>query len=69
MRPFDDDPLTEDERLREVAKILAAGVLRLRLRASLPSSPAHDPASEIPGNSSIHVLESSPAHALIHHAD
>lgn len=29
--------LTSDERLREVASILAAGVLRLRRRAALPT--------------------------------
>lgn len=29
--------LTPDERLREVASILAAGVLRLRQRAALPT--------------------------------
>ena len=69
MRPYDDERLNEDERLREVAKILAAGLLRLHTRPLLPASSAHDPASEKPGNSSIHVLESSPAQALIHHAD
>ena len=46
----DDEPLTEDERLREIAKLLAAGLLRLRTRPQLPSSPAHVPVSENPGN-------------------
>lgn len=32
--------LTPDERLREVATILAAGVLRLRRRAALPTDDA-----------------------------
>jgi hypothetical protein len=32
--------LTADERLRAVAAILAAGVLRLRIRATLPSPPS-----------------------------
>ena len=32
-RPTDDESLTEDERLREIAQILAAGVLRLQQRA------------------------------------
>ena len=36
MRPIDDPSfLTPDERLSEVASILAAGVLRLRARAAL----------------------------------
>ena len=35
MRPFDDpSSLTPDERLSEVARILAAGVLRLHARAT-----------------------------------
>ncbi|MCX7702016.1 MAG: hypothetical protein N2039_14160 [Gemmataceae bacterium] len=38
MRPHDDPAaLTPDERLRAVAAILAAGVLRLRSRAALPT--------------------------------
>jgi hypothetical protein len=41
MRPHDDPAaMTADERLREVASILAAGVLRLRSRAALPADPA-----------------------------
>ncbi len=37
MRPHDDPAaMTADERLREVASILAAGILRLRSRAALP---------------------------------
>ena len=37
MRPIDDPSfLTPDERLSEVAGILAAGVLRLHARAALP---------------------------------
>lgn len=36
MRPFDDPAeLTSDERLSEVAGILAAGILRLHIRAAL----------------------------------
>jgi len=38
MRPIDDPSiLTPDERLSEVAGILAAGVLRLRAGAALPA--------------------------------
>ncbi len=37
MRPIDDSSfLTPDERLSEVAGILAAGILRLRARAAPP---------------------------------
>lgn len=40
MRPHDDPAaMTPDERLRELASILAAGVLRLRSRAALPADP------------------------------
>ena len=40
MRPHDDPAaMTADERLHEVATILAAGILRLRSRASLPTDP------------------------------
>ena len=37
MRPHDDPAaMNADERLREVARILAAGILQLRSRAALP---------------------------------
>jgi hypothetical protein len=40
MRPIDNPSrLTPDERLSEVAGILAAGILRLRARAALPEEP------------------------------
>lgn len=39
--------LTPDERLREVATILAAGVLRLRQRAALPTDDAQKKPSEL----------------------
>jgi hypothetical protein len=45
--------MTDDERLREVARILAAGVLRLHARAALPPAPAQLPGTQI-------LLESSP---------
>lgn len=42
MRPHDDPAaMTADERLREVARILAAGILRLRSRAALPDPGKH----------------------------
>lgn len=40
--------LTPDERLREVASILAIGVLRLRQRAALPTDDARKKPSELP---------------------
>jgi hypothetical protein len=40
MRPHHDPAaMTADERLHEVAAILAAGILRLRSRAALPTDP------------------------------
>ncbi len=43
MRPFNDPALlTSDERRSEVANILAASVLRLRLRAALPEPTCPD---------------------------
>jgi hypothetical protein len=42
MRPHDDPAaMTADERLREVAAILAAGILRLSSRAALPDTGKH----------------------------
>ena len=41
MRPFDDSySMTPDERRAAIAKILAAGILRLHTRAALPSASA-----------------------------
>jgi hypothetical protein len=64
--PPDLDPatLTADERLRQVAALLAAGVLRLRDRAALPADPGEHPAPENPqenGQDSLEVL----AHAVL----
>jgi len=43
MRPHDDPAaMTADGRLREVATILAAGILRLHSRAALPINPGQD---------------------------
>jgi hypothetical protein len=39
--------LTPDERLCEVSTILAAGVLRLRQRAALPTDDAHKQPAEL----------------------
>jgi hypothetical protein len=40
--------LPPDERLREVASILAAGVLRLRQRAALPTDDVQKNPAELP---------------------
>jgi hypothetical protein len=74
MRPFDDDPSpTPDERIHELASILAAGILRLYERAALPTRNAEvaspedlegtaDPWLEVPGRTrlSVHVGSRSP---------
>jgi hypothetical protein len=44
----DDDILSDDDRLREIAALLAAGILRLRCRAALPAAPAATPDPENP---------------------
>jgi len=55
MRPIDDPSfLTPDERLSEVASILAAGVLRLHASAALPGD---NPAPEILPDSGPTCLE------------
>jgi hypothetical protein len=60
MRP-DADPafLTTAERFRELAGILAAGILRLRDRAALAADPGQQSAPENPektGNSCLELL-------------
>jgi hypothetical protein len=60
MRPTDDpSSLTPDERFSEVARILAAGVLRLHGRAALSAKTAEDSASENSPNSAAQGLEVS----------
>jgi hypothetical protein len=47
MRPETDPArMTAGERLREVAAILAAGLLRLRARSALPTDPGQVPGPE-----------------------
>ena len=43
----EDDPLTPDERLYEIARILAGGILRLRARVALHAAPAQLPGPQI----------------------
>jgi hypothetical protein len=49
--------LTDDDRLREIGGLLAAGILRLRCRAALRSQPAITPAPENPPKNSLNGLE------------
>lgn len=52
MRPHDDPAaMTADERLREIASILAAGLLRLRDRSALLADPTEHPGPENPPES------------------
>ncbi|WDI40472.1 hypothetical protein [Bremerella sp. P1] len=67
MRPFDDSiSMTPDERRAAIAKILAAGILRLHTRAALPSASASSsdvkntenpgsPRLEVPGETVLSV--------------
>jgi hypothetical protein len=58
MRPHDDPAaMTADERLREVAAILAAGIPRLRSRAALPADPTEHSGPENPPESGPACLE------------
>jgi hypothetical protein len=60
MRP-DADPafLTTAERFRELAGILAVGILRLRDRAALAADPGEHPAPENPEKTGDSCLELS----------
>jgi len=51
--------LTPDQRRREIARILADGIVRLRSRAALPTAVTAPPASEKPAASSPNCLEVS----------
>lgn len=58
MRPHDDPAhMTADERLREVAAILAAGVLRLHSRAALPDDSNRNSGPESPPDAEPNCLE------------
>ncbi len=52
--------LTPDERLREVAAILAGGIVRLRLRAALPGTGGDEPGAEKPLENEPNCLEVGP---------
>jgi hypothetical protein len=57
----------DEQRLREVARILAAGILRLRARAALPPSSEHLPGLQIPPESGPNCLELPPETGLSVH--
>lgn len=61
----DDRHLAQDERLREAAAILAAGILRLRQRAAMPAENDHKNSEnpptvglEVPAKTRLSVLGS-----------
>jgi hypothetical protein len=51
------DAPTPDQRLREVARILAGGVLRFRARVALPAYPAPLPGPQILGEIALNPLD------------
>ncbi len=53
------DRTTDADRLREIADLLAAGILRLRCRAALLSQKATAPHAENPPENSLNGLELS----------
>ncbi len=58
MRSIDDPALLPpDQRLSEVAGILAVGVLRLHIRAAIPDGAEQLPAAENPAKSDSPCLE------------
>jgi hypothetical protein len=59
--------VTDDQRLREVARILATGVLRLRARAALPPALAPLPGAQILPESGPNSLEVPPKTVLSVH--
>jgi hypothetical protein len=65
MTPLDD--LSPEARLREVARILAAGILRLHSRAALVVAADDLAVSQKPAQNSRDCLEVSPATVLSVH--
>jgi hypothetical protein len=62
--PADPVHLTPEQRLEEIASLLATGVLRLQRRAALTSSGNH---SEFPPDSAPNGLDESPERGLHGH--
>ena len=61
------DPTTDDDRLREIAELLAAGILRLRCRAALSSESTSSSGQKNLPKSSLNGLELSPESRLSGH--
>jgi hypothetical protein len=57
MRPFDNSDLTPQDRFREIAAVLATGVLRLRDRAALAAEPGEHLAPKNPEKTGDSCLE------------
>ncbi|MFN4260886.1 MAG: hypothetical protein ACK4RK_16445 [Gemmataceae bacterium] len=57
MRPFDNSDLTPQDRFREIAVLLATGMLRLRDRAALAADPDEYSAPENPEKTGDSCLE------------
>jgi hypothetical protein len=55
--PTDPANMTPEERVAEVAAILAEGVLRLQRRAAVPAVPSDVPVVKIPPESARNSLE------------
>ncbi len=67
MRPHDLALVSPDERIRELARILALGVLRLRARAALPTDPAPHPAPEnLPKSSTDYLAVGAETRLSVH---
>jgi hypothetical protein len=68
MRPYDDPAsMSADERFRELARILAAGVLRLPGRSTFPATADPHPAQKNLPESVRNCLELSPKTRLSVH--
>jgi hypothetical protein len=66
MKHHDQRDMTENDRLREIARILAAGVLRLRARVALPPA-VPPPAPQILPETGPNCLEVPPETVLSVH--
>jgi len=63
-KPSAEDSLTEEQRLRDIARTLAAGILRLRARRTFPIAAADQPGPQIAAESSPNCLEVPPETVL-----
>lgn len=63
----DIDMLTDNDRLRLIAGLLADGILRLRCRAALRAEPTINPDQENPQKTSLNDPELSPESRLSGH--